>query len=88
MLGEHLVVVGDVPAVEIGDTKVEQYIKKVGEIENGEILSVRRITEHVLHLAVDAHYPERLHQQVEKQQENDILDETVLHLLVTFRTQK
>jgi hypothetical protein len=32
-----------------------------------------------LHLTVDAKNPERLHQQVEKQKENDILDETVLH---------
>ena len=32
-----------------------------------------------MHLAVDAENPERLHQQVEKQQEDDIFDEAVLH---------
>ena len=62
MLREHLVVTGDIAAVEVGDAQVEQDIKKVGEVEDREVLPVERVAEHVLHLTVDAQNPERLHQ--------------------------
>ena len=66
-------------AVEVGDAEVEQYIKKVREVEEGLVGAVRSIAKQVLHFTVDAENPERLHQQVEKQQEDDIFDEAVLH---------
>ena len=69
----------DVATVEIGDAKVEEDIKKVGEVEDGLVNAVGSIAEQVLHLAVDAENPKRLHQQIEKQQEDDIFNETVLH---------
>ena len=53
--------------------------KKKYHLDYRKVLSIEGVAEHVLHLAVDAKNPERLHQQVEKQQEDDILDEAVLH---------
>ena len=88
MLRQHLIVARYVAAVEVGDAKVEQDIKQVSEVKNGEILPVKRVTKPVLNLQVNAEIPERLHQQVKKKQEYDILDEAVLHLFVRLRTQK
>ena len=79
MFREVLGVLRDGAAVEVGDAEVEQYIKEVGEVEEGLVGAVGGVAEQVLHLAVDAENPEWLHQQVEKQQEDDIFDETVLH---------
>ena len=79
MFGKVFRVLRDGTAVEVGDAEVEQYIKKVREVEEGLVGAVRSITKEVLHFTVDAENPERLHQQVEKQQEDDIFDEAVLH---------
>ena len=79
MLREHRVVLRDVAAVEVGDAEVEEDIKKVGKVEDGLIDAVGRVAEQVLHFAVDAENPERLHQEVQEKQENDIFDEAVLH---------
>ena len=64
VLGEILRVLRDVAAIEVGDAEVEQYIKEVGEVEKGLIGAVGGVAKQVLHLAVDAENPERLHQQV------------------------
>ena len=79
MFGKVFRVLRDGTAVEVGDAEVEQYIKEVREVEEGLVGAVRSITKEVLHFTVDAENPERLHQQVEKQQEDDIFDEAVLH---------
>ena len=62
MLRKIFRVLGDVAAVEIGDAEVEKYIKEVGKVEDGEILSVEGIAKSVLHFQIDAEIPERLHQ--------------------------
>ena len=79
VFGEVLRILRDGAAVEVGDAEVEQNIKEVREVEEGLVGAVGGVAEDVLHLAVDAENPERLHQQVEKQQEDDIFDEAVLH---------
>ena len=75
-------------AIEIGDAEVEQDIKELGEIEKRLIGTIGGVAEQVLHFAVDAENPKRLHQQVEKQQEDDIFDEAVLHAVTMFAGQK
>ena len=82
VLREVFRVLRDGAAVEVGDAEVEQDVEEVGEVEKGLVGTVGGVAEEVLHLAVDAQNPERLHQQVEKQQEDDIFDEAVLHCLV------
>ena len=79
MLREILGVLRDVAAVEVGDAEIEQDVEEIREVEKSLVGAVGGIAEEVLHLAVDAENPERLHQQVEKQQEDDIFDEAVLH---------
>ena len=79
VLREVLGVLRDRMAVEIGDAEVEENIEEVGEVEKGLVCAVRCVAKQVLYLTVDAENPEGLHQQVEKQQENDIFDEAVLH---------
>ena len=79
MFREVLRVLCDGTAVEVGDAEVEQDVEEVGEVEQRLIGAVGGVAEDVLHLTVDAENPERLHQKVEKQQEDDILDEAVLH---------
>ena len=69
----------DSTVVEVGDAEVEQDIEEVGKVKKGLVGAVRSIAKQVLHFTVDAENPERLHQKVEKQQENDIFDEAVLH---------
>ena len=81
---EVLRVLRDVAAVEVGDAEVEQDVEEVGKVKQGLVGAVGGIAEDVLHLTVDAENPERLHQQVEKQQENNIFYEAVLHLCVQF----
>lgn len=79
MLREILRVLRDGTAVEIGDAEVKQDVEEVREVEQGLIGAVGCVAKQVLHFAVDTENPERLHQQVEKQQEDDIFDEAVLH---------
>ena len=79
MFGKVLRVLRDGAAVEVGDAEVEQDVEEIGEVEKRLVSAVGGVAQQVLHLSVDAEYPERLHQQVEKQQENDIFDEAVLH---------
>ena len=79
MLGEVLGILRDRTAVEVGDAEVEEDIEEVGEVEERLVGAVGGVAEQILHLAVDAENPKRLHQQVEKQQEDDIFDEAVLH---------
>ena len=88
VLREVLGVLRDRTAVEIGDAEVEENIKEVGEIEKCLVSAVRSVAKQVLHLTVNAENPERLHQQVEKQQENDIFDEAVLHEGIVVRRAK
>ena len=84
MLREVFRVLRHSTAVEVGDAEVEEDIEKVGKVKKGLVGAVRSIAKQVLHLTVDAENPERLHQQVEKQQENDIFDEAVLHLNICY----
>ena len=89
VFGEVLRVLRDVAAVEVGDAEVEQDVEEVGKVKQGLVGAVGGVAEDVLHLTVDAENPERLHQQVEKQQENDIFYEAVLHCdIVRFAPQK
>ena len=67
MRRKHLIVAGNVATVEIGDAQVEQDVKKIGEVEDGEVLAVQRVAQDVLNLAVDAKNPKRLHQQIEEE---------------------
>ena len=67
MLDNQFRMLGDVACVEVGDSKVEDYIKYVADIEYCEIKAVHLGSNGVLHTNVDAKNPKRLDKQVGKQ---------------------
>ena len=79
MFGEHLGVLRDIAAVEVGNAEVEKDIKKVGKVEESLVGAIGRVAEQVLHLTVDAENPERFYHEVQEKQENDIFYEAFLH---------
>ena len=85
MLGEELVVLRDVPVVEVGDPHVEEDVEQVREVGDGQIDAISPVTgvaDQVLHFAVNAQNPERLHQKVQEEKKDNILDEAILHCSV------
>ena len=71
-------VAGDVAVVEIGDAHVEHHIEKVGEVEDGEIEAIGSGTHPVLHGDIHPQNPERLHQQVQENENGDIENKVLL----------
>ena len=72
MLGQQLRVPCDVAVVEIGDAHVEHHVEKVGEVEDGEIETVGCGAHAVLHRHINSQNPERLHQQVQENEDGNI----------------
>jgi hypothetical protein len=70
MLFQKLVVLGDIPVVEIGDAKIEKDVEKEGEIKNNKIKTVLLGTYNVLNAPVDAKYPKGLNQQIKKKDQD------------------
>ena len=70
---------GDVPVIEIGDPGVEKDVEEKGKIEEREIETVIKVPDHVLNCPVNPENPERLHQEVEKQQQSEVRQEFSLH---------
>ena len=83
MLIQQMVVLCNIPVVEIGDSEIEQYIKKECKIENGKVKTIFTRTNGVLHRTIYPQYPERLYQQVQEQQYDQVCDEFFLHPYVT-----
>ena len=65
MLVQQMVVLGDIPVVEIGDPQVEKDIEKKGKIKDDGIEPVIRSTNGILYSQVNPKYPERLDQEVQ-----------------------
>jgi len=79
MLVQQVLVLGYVPVVEIGDTKIEKDVEEEGKVKNGEIKTVFTGCGHVLNRSVNAKYPKWLHQQVDEQKKTEIGDKFTLH---------
>ena len=79
MFVEQVIVLRDVFVVEIRDAEVEQDIQQERKIEEHEILSVSRIAHLNLHVRLNAEDPERLDEQVQAQQDNEVRNEFLLH---------
>lgn len=72
---------GNIPVVKIGDANIQQDIQQEGEVKQGKIKPILRSTYLVLDRPVNAQYPKRLNQQIQKQQEGQIGDKFLLHNL-------
>jgi len=79
MLVQQLRMLGNIAVVEIGDPRVKQYIKEESKIKNGEIETVLRHTNCIVHYPVDPEYPERFYKQVQEQQQGKVGKEFFLH---------
>jgi len=60
MFAQKMGVLGYVPVIEIGYTKIEYDIKYIRKIEKGEIGTKLSRANKVLHLPIDKKYPEGL----------------------------
>ena len=71
-------VLTDVAVVEILDAKVVQYLKNVGQVQQGEIQSIIG-PDFILYVQVDSEYKNRLYQQVDKEQQENIEQKGAIH---------
>lgn len=80
MLVQQMNVLGDIAVVEIGDPGIKQDIEQKSEIEQVQVKTVINKPHRILHRAVDPENPERLHQEVQEEQQGEIGEEFLLHL--------
>jgi hypothetical protein len=90
MLVEQLVVLGDVPVVEIGNSQVKQDVEKEGEVEQIEIKPVFHHPRHNLNVPIDGKDPNRLNQKIQREQQTQVCQKFSLHIkkVKSFRGQK
>lgn len=80
MLVEQVIVLGNILVVEIRDAEVQQDIQKEGKVEKHEVLAIRSIAHFNLNVRFNTQYPERLDQQVQAKENDEIGDEFLLHV--------
>jgi uncharacterized protein (UPF0179 family) len=72
-------ILSNVPVVEIGNTKIEQYVKQERKIKNSKVKSKIACANHILHSSVNAKNPQGFYEQVQKQKKAKIGKEFSLH---------
>lgn len=82
MLGEQLIVTGNVSIVEIGNAHVKNNLKNEGKIENGEIETIFCRTDHILHGSVNSKNPKRLYEEIEKKKKDKIGNKFSSHNII------
>ena len=63
---------GYVPVVVVGNSNIKQDIQDHGKIEECKIQPVLGITNHILYSTIYSENPERLNQQVEEKQQDQV----------------
>ncbi len=79
MLVYQVVVLCNVPVVEVGNPEVKQDVEQEGEIEQCGIQTVGTGTNGVLYSTVDTQDPEGLDGKIQDQQEGEVGDKFPLH---------
>jgi hypothetical protein len=72
MFLKQLVVLGNVSIIEIGDSKVEEYVEEEGKVENHEVKTVFTGSHGILNPSVDTENPKRFNQQIEEKNKNKV----------------
>jgi hypothetical protein len=80
MLVEQLLVLRNVPVVEIGDAEIEQDIEKEGKIQNFKVEPIIEGSHHVLNIPVDSKNPDRFDEKVEQKHQPKVRQEFSLHI--------
>ena len=85
-----MVVLCNIPVIEIGDPKIKENIKEKREIENDKIKPVITYSDNILNIPVDAEYKDRFNKKVKKKQESQVCQKFSLHIkkVKSFREQK
>jgi hypothetical protein len=79
MLVQQLDMLGNIAVVEIRDPNIEQDIKEIRKVENGEIKAVICNANCIVHDTVDPENPEWLDQEIQQEQNGKIDQEFFLH---------
>ena len=74
-----MIVLSNVPVVEICDAHIQNDIQQESEIEDGKIDSITFGTNYVLNFAVYSQYPKRFDEQIQEKQESKISDKFFSH---------
>lgn len=80
MLAEKVIILRNVFIIEIGDAKINENIEQERKIKNGRIQSVMRHSCCILHLHINAEYPKRLDEQIQRKHDGKVGDEFSLHV--------
>ena len=80
MLVQQLLVLGNVPVVEIGDSEIKEDIKQEGEIQHFKVKPVIQGSYHVLNIPVDGKNPNRFDEKVEQKHQPEVRQEFSLHI--------
>jgi hypothetical protein len=79
MLGKQVIVLGNIPVIEICYPQVKQDIKEKRKVKNYRIETIFSNSYTALHREVDSENPYRLDQKIEKKQQAQICQEFSLH---------
>ena len=81
MFVEKVIVLGYIPVIEIGNSKIEQDIKKKSKVKYCEIEAILTRGCNILDRTIDAENPERLNQKIKEQKKSKIGYKFTLHWL-------
>jgi hypothetical protein len=60
-----MVILGNVPVIEIGDSKIEKDVEQKRKIKNDQIKSVISYTDDILNVPVNSEYKDRFDKKIE-----------------------
>jgi hypothetical protein len=60
-----MLVLGNVPVIEIGDPKIQEDVEKKGKIKDDKIKSIISNSDNILNVPVDSEYKYRLDKKIE-----------------------
>jgi hypothetical protein len=90
MLVQELVVLGNVPVVEVGNAEIEKDIEKEGEIQEVKIETIIHDPRDDLNIPVNCKNPDRFDQKIQSKQQSEVCQKFPLHIkkVKSFREQK
>ena len=74
-----MMVLGNIPVIEIGDPKIEENIEKKWKIKNNEVKSIIPNTDNILNVPVNSKYKDRFDQKIEWKKQSQVCQEFSLH---------
>jgi len=79
VLVQEVVVLRDVPVIEVGNPEIKQDIEKKREVENYKIEAILLDANCILNGPVDTENPERLDEKVQEKKQSQVCQKFTLH---------